>query len=123
MTTLQTVMDWVAVTRQTHPALDEDADALLTRLLSLDAQQQTHQQASRCRASIALFGHSQASKAHLLRTLCGSGDGRLSVQTGSKTLDYFSHINPGHSLTQMAVRFSRDPVSYTHLTLPTICSV
>ncbi|MEX3019641.1 virulence factor SrfC family protein [Kluyvera sp. STS39-E] len=109
MTTLQTVMDWVAVTRQTHPALDEDADALLTRLLSLDAQQQTHQQASRNRASIALFGHSQASKAHLLRTLCGSGDGRLSVQTGSKTLDYFSHINPGHSLTQMAVRFSRDP--------------
>lgn len=109
MTSLQTVMDWVDVTRQTHPALDEDADALLTRLLGLDAQQQTHQQASLRRASIALFGHSQASKAHLLRTLCGSGDGRLAVQAGSKTLDYFSHINPGHSLTQMAVRFSRDP--------------
>ena len=30
------------------------------------------------------------------------------MQTGSKTLDYFSHINPGHSLTQMAVRFSRE---------------
>lgn len=111
MTSVQNVMEWLNVSRQTHPALDEDADALLTRLLGLDAQQQTHQQACQRRASIALFGHSQASKAHLLRTLCGSGDGRLAVQTGSKTLDYFSHINPGHSLTQMAVRFSRDPAT------------
>ncbi|HAT1570746.1 TPA: virulence effector SrfC [Kluyvera cryocrescens] len=111
MTSVQNVMEWLNVTRQTHSALDEDADALLTRLLGLDAQQQTHQLASQHRASIALFGHSQASKAHLLRTLCGSGDGRLAVQAGSKTLDYFSHINPGHSLTQMAVRFSRDPAT------------
>lgn len=108
MTTLPAVMDWLAATRQTHPALDDDADALLIRLLALDAQQQAHRDTQQCRASIALFGHSQASKAHLLRTLCGSGDGRLSVLAGSKTLDYFSHINPGHSLTQMALRFSRE---------------
>lgn len=108
MTTVNAVMDWLATERLAHPALDDDADALLIRLLALDAQQQTHQQALNCRASIALFGHSQPSKAHLLRTLCGSGEGRLTVQSGSKTLDYFSHINPGHSLTQMALRFSRD---------------
>ncbi|MFU0870466.1 virulence factor SrfC family protein [Kluyvera sichuanensis] len=108
MTTVNAVMDWLATERHTHPALDDDADALLIRLLALDAQQQSHQQALNCRASIALFGHSQPSKAHLLRTLCGSGEGRLTVQSGSKTLDYFSHINPGHSLTQMALRFSRD---------------
>ncbi|MFP5593884.1 virulence factor SrfC family protein [Kluyvera sp. 142486] len=108
MTTVNAVMDWLATERHAHPALDDDADALLIRLLALDAQQQTHQLALNCRASIALFGHSQPSKAHLLRTLCGSGEGRLTVQSGSKTLDYFSHINPGHSLTQMALRFSRD---------------
>ena len=108
MTTVNAVMDWLATERHAHPALDDDADALLIRLLALDAQQQTHQQALTCRASIALFGHSQPSKAHLLRTLCGSGEGRLTVQSGSKTLDYFSHINPGHSLPQMALRFSRD---------------
>ena len=108
MTTVHAVMDWLATERHAHPALDDDADALLIRLLALDAQQQTHQQAIARRASIALFGHSQPSKAHLLRTLCGSGEGRLTVQSGSKTLDYFSHINPGHCLTQMALRFSRD---------------
>lgn len=108
MTTLPAVIDWLAAARQTHPALDDDADALMIRLLALDAQHKAHLHASARRASIALFGHSQASKAHLLRTLCGSGNGRLTVQTGSKTLDYFSHINPGHSLTQMAVRFSRE---------------
>ena len=108
MTTLAAVIDWLAAARQTHPALDDDADALLIRLLALEAQQHVQQDTCAQRASIALFGHSQASKAHLLRTLCGSGDGRLTVQTGSKTLDYFSHINPGHALTQMAVRFSRE---------------
>lgn len=109
MTTLPAVIDWLAVTRQTHPTLDEDADALLTRLLALDAQQKNQPQAAGYRASIALFGHSQASKAHLLRSLCGSGEGRLVIDAGSKTLDYFSHINPGHSLAQMAIRFSRMP--------------
>lgn len=108
MTTIAAVIDWLAAARQEHPLLDDDANALLTRLLALDAQQKARQDTRAQPASIALFGHSQASKAHLLRTLCGSGDGRLTVQTGSKTLDYFSHINPGHSLTQMAVRFSRE---------------
>lgn len=108
MTTIAAVIDWLAAARQEYPLLDDDANALLTRLLALDAQQKARQDTRAQPASIALFGHSQASKAHLLRTLCGSGDGRLTVQTGSKTLDYFSHINPGHSLTQMAVRFSRE---------------
>jgi len=111
MTPLDNVIDWLAVARQRSPMLDDDADALLTRLLALDAQQTSQLASSKLRPSIALFGHSQASKAHLLRTLCGNGEGRLSVQAGSKTLDYFSHINPGHSLTQMAVRFSRAPAA------------
>lgn len=108
MTTIAAVIDWLAAARQEHPLLDDDANALLIRLRALDAQQKARQETGAQPASIALFGHSQASKAHLLRTLCGNGDGRLTVQTGSKTLDYFSHINPGHSLTQMAVRFSRE---------------
>ncbi|MEZ2585856.1 virulence factor SrfC family protein [Kluyvera intermedia] len=111
MTPLQNVIDWLAAARQSNPLLDDDADALLTRMLALDAQQASQLASSKLRPSIALFGHSQASKAHLLRTLCGNGDERVSVQAGSKTLDYFSHINPGHSLTQMAVRFSRTPAT------------
>ena len=111
MTTLHALIDWVSATRLTHPMLDADADALLVHLFALQAQQQAHTMASQQRASIALFGHSQASKAHLLHTLCGvQGNDTLSIRAGNKTLDYFSHINPGHALTQMAIRFSPSPV-------------
>lgn len=106
MTNIPAVIDWLAVARKHHPALEDDADALLIRLMALDAQQRANQAASAARPGVALFGHSHASRAALLRTLCGSGDGRLLVRAGTKTLDYFSHINPGHGQAQMALRFS-----------------
>ncbi len=47
-------------------------------------------------------------KAHLLLSLCGNGNGRLNVIPGQRTFDYFSHINPGHALTNMALRFTTE---------------
>lgn len=111
MSRLQPVIDWTRATRQTSALFDTDADALLTRLLMLKSQETALCEAQTAPASIGLFGHSQAAKAHLLGALYSSGNGRLLVQTGSKTLDYFTHLNPGHALTRMALRFSHSATS------------
>ncbi|MCS2148101.1 virulence factor SrfC family protein [Scandinavium manionii] len=106
MSRLKNIIDWTHMNRRTSPLFDTDADALLTRLYQLKAQETALETAQSAPASIALYGHSQAAKAHLLGTLCGSGNGRLLVYAGSKTLDYFTHLNPGHAVTRMALRFS-----------------
>lgn len=106
MNQLQSVSEWIKSARQRSAALDTDADALQTAVAGLIAQSRMLAQAQSTGASVALYGHSQAAKAHLLTSLCGNDSGRLTVRPGAKALDYFSHINPGHQLTRMALRFS-----------------
>lgn len=105
--TTQALIGWINETRQHAPMLDNDADALLARLNAARAREEALDRALVSRSSIGLYGHSQTAKAHLLASLCGSGDERLNVTPGQRTFDYFSHINPGHAPTNMAVRFSR----------------
>src|SRR5690606_10587050 len=104
--TTQALIGWINETRLHAPMLDNEADALLARLNAAQAREQAIDRALAGPGSIGLYGHSQAAKAHLLSSLCGSGNGRLNVTPGQRTFDYFSHINPGHALTNMAVRFS-----------------
>lgn len=104
--TTQALMEWINETRLQAPMLDNDADALLARLTAAQARERALDTAMKGRSSIGLYGHSQAAKAHLLLSLCGSGNGRLDVSPGQRTYDYFAHINPGHALTNMAVRFT-----------------
>ena len=104
--TSQALIEWINDTRLHAPMLDNDADALLARLTCAQARGQALDRALTGHSSIGLYGHSQAAKAHLLASLCGSGNGRLDVSPGQRTFDYFSHINPGHALTNMAVRFT-----------------
>ncbi|PNF11035.1 virulence effector SrfC [Enterobacter cancerogenus] len=106
-TTTQALIGWINETRQHAPMLDNDADALLARLNAAQAREQAIDRALASQSSIGLYGHSQAAKAHLLTSLCGSGSGRMNVSLGQRTFDYFSHINPGHGLTNMAVRFTK----------------
>lgn len=107
--TTQALIGWINETRLHAPMLDNDADALLARVTSAQAREQAIDHALTGQSSIGLYGHSQAAKAHLLSALCGSGNGRLNVSPGQRTFDYFSHINPGHAVTNMAIRFSREP--------------
>lgn len=104
--TTQALMAWVNETRAHAPLLDDDADALLARLAAASAQETALAGVAEMPATVALYGHAQAAKAHLLAALCGSGNGRVHVKPGDKTLDYFTHINPGHALTSMALRFT-----------------
>ena len=107
-TTTQALIGWINETRMNAPVLDNDADALLARINAAQAREQAIERALTRQSSIGLYGHSQSAKAHLLLSLCGSGNGRLNVTPGQRTFDYFSHINPGHALTNMAIRFTRE---------------
>jgi hypothetical protein len=107
MNTTQALRAWINDNRQLSPLLEDDADALLARLTAFAADENALEAAAGAPCTVGLYGHSQAAKAHLLAALCNSGSGRVNVQFGDKTLDYFTHLNPGHMLTSMALRFSR----------------
>lgn len=111
ITTTQALAGWINETRLHAPLLDNDADALLSRINTVQAREQAVERALTRPGSIGLYGHSQGAKAHLLLSLCGSGNGRLNITPGQRTFDYFSHINPGHALTNMALRFTRENVA------------
>ncbi|WP_256742775.1 virulence factor SrfC family protein, partial [Cronobacter sakazakii] len=96
-------------TRVHAPLLDEDAGPLLARLNALRASAQTLNALASEPRTLGLYGHSQAGKAHLLATLANGSQGQVSVAPGDKHLDWLTHINPGHSATAMAVRFTRTP--------------
>lgn len=106
MSDLQAVIAWTEATRLHAPLLNNDADALLTRLLALKHQQRCLASVQNQPPSVGLYGHALEAKAHLLTTLCNSPAGRLPITAGAKTLDWFTHINPGHNTTRMAIRFS-----------------
>ena len=104
--TSQALMAWIDETRQHAPLLDDDADALLLRLTVAAAHESALASAVNQPRTLGLYGHAQGAKAHLLTALCSSGSGRVNVKAGEKSFDYLSHINPGHALTGMALRFT-----------------
>ncbi|EGT5184774.1 virulence factor [Cronobacter sakazakii] len=109
LTTPVALTRWVETTRAHAPLLDEDAGPLLARLNALRASAQTLNALASEPRTLGLYGHSQAGKAHLLATLANGSQGQVSVAPGDKHLDWLTHINPGHSATAMAVRFTRTP--------------
>ncbi len=109
ITTPAALAQWVQKTREHAPLLDEEAGPLLARLSALNAQAQTLNALTNEPRTLGIYGHSQAGKAHLLATLANGSQGQVAVAPGDKHLDWLTHINPGHSATAMAVRFTRTP--------------
>lgn len=109
MSRLQPLIDWTRATRGRSPLFDQEADALLARLLILQGRECAVRDARAAAASIGLYGQSQASKAGLLQALCGRGD-RLPIRFGDRRVDWLADINPGHAPTRMALRFSPQPL-------------
>lgn len=108
MNTEHALLKWLAAARKDSPELDIDADALTLHLMAISEQRIALEACRTQRASLALWGYSQASKAWLLSALYRDDAGRLPLVIGNKHLDYFTHINPGHHFSQMAIRFSDD---------------
>ncbi|MTH45992.1 virulence effector SrfC [Escherichia alba] len=106
LNTTEAVAAWINQTRRHAARLDDEADALLTRIDMATGTEAALNAASGAAGSIGLYGYSQAAKAHLLLTLCSRGDGKLPVIAADRSFDYFSHINPGHGPANMALRFT-----------------
>ena len=45
------------------------------------------------------------------------------IETVADALQYISYYHPMDYITALGEAYKVEPVSYTHLTLPTICSV
>lgn len=101
------LVDWVQATRQRSPLLDKEADGLLARLLPLQHRQQQIDSLRDAPLTLGLYGHSSASKRHLLSALLANADGRIEVELGEDTLDYLTQINPRHRSAAPAVRFTQ----------------
>ncbi|MGU3683396.1 virulence factor SrfC family protein [Citrobacter portucalensis] len=108
LNTAQAAIEWVADTRQRAVRLDDEADALLAQLTLAAVSESALKTTFSSQGCIGLYGHSQSAKAHLLAALCCNATGKVNIVTPDRSFDYFSHINPGHAPTNMAIRFTRD---------------
>ncbi|MCT4716972.1 virulence factor SrfC family protein [Enterobacteriaceae bacterium H18W14] len=105
---LQDLTSWIQDTRAYAPLLESEADGLLAQMLPLQRRQQQLEALSAQPPALGLYGHSVAGKHHLLSALLANHTGRIEIALGEKTLDYLTHINPGHSTATLAVRFSEN---------------
>lgn len=108
LNTAQAAIEWVVDTRQRAARLDDEADALLAQLTLAAVSESVLETTFSSQGCIGLYGHSQSAKAHLLAALCSNATGKVNIVTPDRSFDYFSHINPGHAPTNMAIRFTRD---------------
>lgn len=108
LNTAQAVIEWVTETRQRSVRLDDEADALLTQLTLAAVNESALAATFSARGCVGFYGHSQSAKAHLLAALCSNANGKVNIVTPDRSFDYFSHINPGHAPTNMAIRFTRE---------------
>lgn len=108
LNTAQAAIEWVTNTRQRSARLDDEADTLLTQLTLAAVHESALKATFSARSSVGLYGHSQSAKAHLLAALCSNANGKVNIVTPDRSFDYFSHINPGHAPTNMAIRFTRE---------------
>lgn len=103
---LHKLADWIQDTRPHAPLLENEADGLLAQLLPLQRRQHQLDALSARPLTLGLYGHSLAGKHHLLSALLANHAGRIEVTLGEKTLDYLTHIHPGHCAATPAVRFT-----------------
>ncbi len=123
-TVLHNLANWIQDTRAHAPLLENEADSLLARLLPLQRRQHQLDALAEQPLTLGLYGRSVAGKQHLLSALLANHAGRIEVVLGDKTLDYLTHINPGHCAATLAVRFSAKaaPVSENFPLLLTLFS-
>lgn len=106
-------LSWVESYRQHTPRLALEAETLTVKLRRARFQAATLAQQLARPATLALYGQSQAGKAWLLSEMVADAQGQLITRLGEKSLNYFSHINPGNLDFAAATRFShqREPLS------------
>ncbi|WP_145931681.1 virulence factor SrfC family protein [Yersinia bercovieri] len=116
--------NWLQRTREHSPQLHLEADGLLARLTHWCHRQQKISALSHTPITLGLYGSAIEGKHHLLKMIITEGRDELYVQLGENTLNYLTHINPGHGPTSMAVRFTdaQQPVVENYPLLLTLFS-
>lgn len=99
-------LSWVESYRQYTPRLALEAETLTVKLRRARFQATTLAQQLARPATLALYGQSQAGKAWLLSEMVADAQGQLIARLGEKSLNYFSHINPGNLDFAAATRFT-----------------
>lgn len=100
-------MTWLDNSRQSATRLDMEADGLKTKLRRCRTQAGMLAASAPGATTLAFYGLSQAGKCWLLSSLVADAQQRLESVMAGKTLDYFTHINPGNQDCGIATRFSR----------------
>ncbi|WP_026111407.1 virulence factor SrfC family protein [Winslowiella toletana] len=100
-------LTWLESSRNSALRLDMEADGVKIKLRRC-RNQARHLNATAASAStLAFYGLSQPGKAWLLTSMVADASQRLETVMAGKTLDYFTHINPGNQDCGIVTRFSR----------------
>jgi len=105
--TLNALIHWVTTTRQLSSQLDHQADSLVVNLQRIKSRARRIAALRQQPLTLGFYGHAQAGKNSLLAALQRPSNERIEVMLGEKSLDYLTHINPGHVSPSIAVRFSQ----------------
>jgi hypothetical protein len=117
---------WADNTRLHTPRFALEAPTFMLNLRRCRIQLHRLAVAVTQRGSLGFYGRSQAAKNHLIASLASAEPGCLATAFAGKTLDYLTHIRPGHSAVGVAIRFSHTvaqqdpdfPVQLQLLTMP-----
>ncbi len=107
--TLAALINWVEKYRAQASILDEDGDRLCQHVQAKQFRLNQLEQSLESPPTLGLYGQGHEAKSWLLRTLTDSPDGRVQVSAQGRSIDYLSHIQPGHTSATMAVRFTAQP--------------
>ncbi|MBU3827517.1 MAG: putative virulence factor [Candidatus Anaerobiospirillum merdipullorum] len=100
---------WVERERVNSTDLQQEADALNTRLARAYTCAQACAQVMQANTTLGVFGASQAGKSYLVSRLAAGEDGQLTAQWDGHTIDFLTHVNPpGHDqeATGFVTRFT-----------------
>lgn len=97
---------WADNTRLQTPRFALEAPTLMLNLRRCRIRLQQLAVATTQRGALGFYGRSQAAKHHLIASLATAEPGCLATTFAGKTLDYLTHIRPGHSAAGIAIRFS-----------------
>ncbi|MFV8982030.1 virulence factor SrfC family protein [Serratia fonticola] len=97
---------WADNTRLQTPRFALEAPTLMLNLRRCRIRLQRLAVAATQRGALGFYGRSQAAKHHLIASLATAEPDCLATTFAGKTLDYLTHIRPGHSAVGIAIRFS-----------------
>lgn len=103
---IEQALSWVEDTRSQAPRFALEAQTVGLNLRRSRIRLNRLAKTASQRDAIGFYGHAQAAKTHLLTELVAADPGYLTCVFAGKTLDFLTHIRPGHTAAGIAIRFS-----------------